>query len=381
MKYKLAPHFPLVASTVFISFCMCGSPRYVFALMTSDIAGSHVAIPGNPVFGVNHDGIGAIQLQFNSGHIESATAVLLEGGEWVLTAGHVADPGPGDFLFQIDSITWVIRNPDGSFQPVIKNNIPGANVTIHDEFIHKVDDPTALSGYDIALIRLPSKVEGVPGYQIYRGGLNSVLNEPLIKVGFGNSGLGNGPATIQGGAKRAGINEWDIESKDNNGNLLNNVTLDINNQNSLVLQRVEATMLYDFDSGDPNNDVFSTYALWGDQVADLGWGDHEVSQAPGDSGGPLLIDHGGNTQIAGIMSWISRFDQGGDVSDFDGVTNASWGELGGDIWLGAPNVPDGDPEDTIANWILTETDTGSAWNSGSGGSWDDTTKWAGSEGP
>jgi hypothetical protein len=77
-------------------------------------------------------------------------------------------------------------------------------------------------------------------------------------------------------------------------------------------------LLYDFDSGNAANDTFDLIA----EITDLRQGSDEVMTAPGDSGGPTLI----NGQVAGITSFAATVGTGDSVARL----NSSFGEIGGD---------------------------------------------------
>ena len=78
-------------------------------------------------------------------------------------------------------------------------------------------------------------------------------------------------------------------------------------------------LLSDFDSGTAQRDAFAVHCGF---APDTGLGASEVSTAPGDSGGPALI----NGQVAGITSFGTR---GGSPADLDGTVNSSFGEFNG----------------------------------------------------
>ncbi len=293
-------------------------PSTTFGLMTSDVEGSQIVVPGIPAFGIDTDGVARLSIEFNNIPFFACTGTLLEGGEYVLTAAHCLDPAPGDGLFQITHIEWFVGNGDGSFGTVTADNIDPGAVIFHDWFVHNVDDPDALSGYDVALIKLPSKKEGVPTYQIHRGGITTVVNKFQVRVGYGLTGLGDGPpnGNLGIGTRRAGLNEWDEEAKDKDDLPLDGYEFVTGQE----LQRTQSMLLYDFDSGLPQNDVFSQISLWDDANPDLGWGPDEVSLAGGDSGGPIFIlDSVGTGKVAGVMSWTKRIEDSDGSPDFDQV--------------------------------------------------------------
>ena len=74
-------------------------------------------------------------------------------------------------------------------------------------------------------------------------------------------------------------------------------------------------MLYDFDSGLPENNVLEL----NEAPSDLGLGDDEVMMATGDSGGPVFLD--------GAIAGISTSYLGQQPGDATPDANSSWGEM------------------------------------------------------
>src|SRR5690606_22097578 len=84
----------------------------------------------------------------------------------------------------------------------------------------------------------------------------------------------------------------------------------------------------------------------------LGLGNAEVMTAPGDSGGPTLL----NDQIAGVTSFRARLTFG----DIDSQLNSSFGEIGGDTlvsvfasWIDSITDEPGAPQ--VTNVIISNT--------------------------
>ncbi len=85
------------------------------------------------------------------------------------------------------------------------------------------------------------------------------------------------------------------------------------NQYDSQESNVNSIYLFDFDNGSRG---FNAYG-------NRGLGVEEAFIAPGDSGGPGLIDVNGQWYVAGVHSFASCFTQGCTV-------NSSFGEVGGD---------------------------------------------------
>lgn len=141
---------------------------------------------------------------------------------------------------------------------------------------------TLSNGRDIALIQLNTNVVGVSTYALNYG--TDELGMVGTTVGFGQTGNGNTGINAGAGTKRGGRNVIDDATTGN--------------------------LVYDFDSG-----LAGDNNLGSSTPQDL---EHNV--APGDSGGALFINRGGQFQLAGVTSWFASND---------GNTNADYGDFSG----------------------------------------------------
>jgi hypothetical protein len=202
----------------------------------------------------------------------SASGTLI-APNWVLTAGHVVDIA--------DSLTFTL------------NSIPiAADAWVH----HPQWTGDLTTGYDIALVHLPTSVTDVTPANLYKGGLE--LGRIGTYVGYGKTGTGLTGATTFDGQKRAAQNMVDSWF----------------NSNPRIL-------MSDFDNPNPSsfdNMVGSKTPLY-----------LEGLLAPGDSGGALFITaDDGKRYLAGVNSFVgaSFFDlkADSDYGDFSGATRVTW---------------------------------------------------------
>ncbi len=269
-------------------------------------------------------GVGGLTIATRAGTF-SCTGQLIAPG-LVLTAAHCVD-APG-----VTSITFTQpSNRPGSFPnqinpgPIVSTYATGFQ--IHPNFVPDgstggTRPENVAGGSDIALIRLNSAAPG-DVYQIYRG--TNELFADHIKVGAGSSGwglVGNDSTTTnlnsvgrgQGffdGRKRAGFNQYAAYGKA----VFDAVTADPLTASGLNLGGpIDGILLYDFDSGSRNNDVFGNLDLYtagltrdffrtqtGVFINGQNW---EISASPGDSGGAtFILDTDGIWKIAGITSF------------------------------------------------------------------------------
>jgi len=212
-----------------------------------------------------------------------------------------------------------------------------------DKFILHPDYNYRTYANDIAIIELAEELqENIDRYDIYRG--NDEFNQIGYKVGYGGHGTGGEGVSLSDpeafdSQKRVGQNVYEA-----GGEIFNDLFVIPGFPSFSLLP--ETTLTYDFDNGEPENDVFGQ--LFGSEfpeLVNLGLGVNEVRSVWGDSGGPMLI----NGQIAGITSlgfgdnWIPALEG----IDLIPGTNSSFGEIAIDTrvsyyadWIDKVTVPE-----------------------------------------
>jgi hypothetical protein len=235
----------------------------------------------------------------------TATATLLPNGNYLLTAAHVFTQ------FAFEAVGAVFHLPGGNTEVFVDTAIlgPGWN-------------GNPFNTADIAVAHLVNMAPAeADRFDIYRE--TDEVSQNLETLGYGRSGTGSQGSVLPAGSKRDGENRIDAFGQALNGSvyLPGTVTPDRH-------------LVFDFDSGNSANDASGFFL----GIPNLGLGSLEVSTAPGDSGGPALIDG----RIAGVTSFGQGFNGFTDVLS---GTNASFGEFAVDTRVSA-----------FASWIDSVVD-------------------------
>lgn len=242
-----------------------------------------------PKTGTGLDGVVKVSAD---GHF--GTGSLLYDGRVILTAAHVL---LDDNNLTPNRATVYFETSDG------KRNLTSSNLIIHPDY----DAQTG--SFDLALVILPQQAPlQADRYTLYRQHDESMHIATL--VGYGRQGNG-----------LTGYNDSDDQIRtqaENRLELTGSQMTELLGRPLLWEPDEESLLIADFDSGSPLHDTFAE--LGGDK--DPGQGIYEGLIVQGDSGGPAFI----NQQIAGIASYITRFEQ--PETDIDLELNSSYGEIG-----------------------------------------------------
>ncbi|MGE3637158.1 MAG: trypsin-like serine protease [Pirellulales bacterium] len=194
--------------------------------------------------------------------------------QWVLTAAHVVDGTDGH----------------GAGLSNLRFHVGGANFEATQWFVHpnwatSGGESNLFAGWDLGLVRLDQPVSSLTPANLFTGG--SELGQAATIVGYGSTGTGlTGTQPNSAGTKRAGNNIVDISGEQ----ISPGSTVSIRNNRMLAI---------DFDQ--PGNPSAST--LGNSTPLNL-----EYLAAPGDSGGGLFIEVGGEMLLAGVNSLTSTLD-------------------------------------------------------------------------
>lgn len=243
------------------------------------------------------DGVVELLMTFpSSGARGSGT--LLTNGRQILSVAHNFFDSLGNLATSVSAVF----------------HLPGGNQTVSCDF---VDIGTGYNGNsylgnDIAVLRMTQTApSGASRFDIYRG--SNELGQIASMSGYGRSGTGLTGSVLASGTKRNGSNRIDALGESLNGTALPNGTV-----------ASGKLLVFDFDDGTSTHDASAFYL----GINNAGLGTGEVSTAPGDSGGPLLIDG----KIAGVTDLGLGFNGGPDVLS---GTNSSFGEFGLDTRVSA----------------------------------------------
>ena len=222
------------------------------------------------------------------------SGTLLYDGRAVLTAGHVIDP-----ISDVSNLSVQFDTETGRATRLV------SDFAIHPEY------DSRLYGKDLALLWLANEAPAdATRYAPYRE--SNEMGQTVSLVGYGNSGTGaEGTQANTIGIRRFVENRLDADAQAIDGL--------IGGRNTIELEANER-FLIDFDNGLIANDALGQLI----NVQGLGLGELEGMIAPGDSGGPALIDG----EIAGVAHAIASLSDGSVAPDIDEVLNASFGEVG-----------------------------------------------------
>ena len=225
----------------------------------------------------------------------TGSGTLLYDGRAILTAAHVVANTSASQL----SVLFSDPSLGSTYQ-----------MSVFDVAIHPDYDPVN-SNNDLAIIWLE---EAAPS-SVNRSNIShEALTDgaTVLLAGFGTTGIGSiGTTTTTDKLKT--YNQFDWNSADFSQEFLQTLSW---------TPLEEAIWAADFDNGSSSQDLIGAWT----QSPELGLGSNEGLIAPGDSGGPALI----NDTVVGIASYIASLTgPTGEEFDIDNqLTNSSYGEVG-----------------------------------------------------
>ncbi len=317
----------LLMTAAFLSFL----PSTGLAVVVSDFVGSHATTPGVEAFGVNMDGV--VQIAFDDGFPLASGALITD--RHILTVAHAVDLDNDGTVdpFVADEVLVSFDLPGGPMTvPAQGAVLPQQWAGLHEDEWDKWTDIAWSEIHDIAVIELAEDAPAAaPRYPLYGG--QQATGQEVVIVGYGLTGRGDTGVQLTGFElpKHAGLNRYEADSAQ-----------------YLPGEAVPNMLIYDFDSGLEENNALA----WLGFDSDLGFGDDEVSAAPGDSGGPVFL--GG--AIAGVTSggWGEQDDL---PTDYTPEADASWGEVSLDMSVSHYRDFIATATDGQAMFVVPEPDT------------------------
>jgi len=247
---------------------------YARALYTSpDDPSNHEVPTSDP-----HDGVAKLILTRTDGTF-GCSGTLANDRVHVFTAAHCVTDTNGNYILTSGSATF-----EGDSQSiVITIDADPAKSKAHPDY-----DGDFIKGNDIAILKLvttaPTQIPGIP-----HATSGSAVGDVVKKSGYGLSGYfssGTDRSNYPFGTERNGQNTYDAFAD------TMYVALQLTPDEDFI---PGAIYQYDSDDGNSPHDAFGFFF----GISDLGLGNAEVLSAPGDSGGPTIL----NGELVGVTSY------------------------------------------------------------------------------
>lgn len=269
-----------IKTALLIGALVLAAPAHAIVIRAGTSDSDYINLASSSLF----NSVGQVYGTDTSGAFAASGVLIAE--DWVLTAAHVTS-GATSLTFYLDEGgSW------GSFSS-------RQGISADQWYSYSKWNGDLGSGYDIGLFHLTTAVEcgatfssnSGSGCAAQRYSGTSEINQIGIQVGYGMTGNGLTGATTFDGLKRAGENTVDALLRTPGG--------------------TNRILLMDFDSGLSTDNNFGSSNPLG----------LESLIAPGDSGGGLFEDIGGQSYLTGITSF--------GWGRLDGNPNSDYGDVGG----------------------------------------------------
>ena len=301
------------------------------------------------------DGVALLEFTASDGGTYACSGSLLQGGAYVLTAGHCADDFVGNMTVMFGYYNGVAS---------VTRTVSQGNATLHP--LWQGFDNSADAGTDLAILKLSAPVTNIQGYKL---STTNDVGKTFLMAGYGTSGTATsstGPNWNDGNYGHYGYNTFDVTSKTFN----QAVDSVVAGWGYNAAYYTGTTYMSDFDNASgaaANNTLGRIAGVTGNAwTSGTGLGANEALIAGGDSGGGDFVWDAASGQwlLSAVHSWGWNGNQtnGTGACDFVGLTGcdtrpnngSSYGDLSGSTavfdqqaWINSvvnPAVPVPEPE-------------------------------------
>jgi len=215
------------------------------------------------------------------------SGTLASDGLHIITAAHCVTDDNGFYNLKLGSGSSATF--EGNFEPIVITIDPTKSKA-HPDY-----DGDFIFGNDIAVLELTRTADSqIPRIPHANTASVSAVDDTVDKNGYGWYGyFSSGAIPFTFGIEREGQNKYDAFAD------TMYKKLGLTSGDDFI---PEAIYQYDSDDGNPSHDAFDFFF----EISDLGLtiGDkQEVISAPGDSGGPSLVDTTDGIELVGIVSY------------------------------------------------------------------------------
>ncbi len=235
----------------------------------------------------SHDGVAKLILD-RTDFTVGCSGTLASDGLHIITAAHCVTDDNGIYILEsgIGSSATFEGTFEGNFQSIKITIDPNPSKSkAHPDY-----DGDFIKGNDIAVLELlePAPIQ-IPRIPHANAASVSAVDDTVDKNGYGHSGFfssGADSSTYPFGTEREGQNKYDAFAD------IMYIELELTAVDDFV---PEAIYQYDSDDGNSPHDAFGFFF----DIDDTGLGNAEVISAPGDSGGPTIL----NGELVGVVSY------------------------------------------------------------------------------
>lgn len=276
------------------------------------------------------DGVALLTFTASDGGSYACSGSLLQGGAYVLTAGHCADDFVGNMAVSFGYYNGVAA---------VTRTVAQGNATLHP--LWQGFGNSADAGSDLAILKLSAPVTTIQGYKL---STTNDVGKNYLMAGYGTSGTATSltsPSWADGNYGHYGYNTFDVTSKTFN----QAVDTVVAGWGYNAAYYTGTTYMSDFDNASgnaANNTLGRIAAVTGNAwTSGTGLGANEALIAGGDSGGGDFVWDAASGQwlLSAVHSWGWQGNQSNGTGACDSVgltgcdgrtsNSSSYGDLSG----------------------------------------------------